>query len=327
MQTRNILQAPAGHPTGPFRLGPDHGYAFDGDRVRLDAELVPSGTDDATGNAWALQLWACDAPFDGRPVRGNKIAEVPVCADDTRISVVADAFPPAGHGNHAMVLVLATGDDGQVCDYANFTHLESFAQPRLQGCTGFAFGDAAVSLRIEGIDNPRAADNLSGTLAAELWALPAPFGTDGTAGGVFLAGANLGRLAGQHAWHDLRVTLPVGTPPAGDWHLALLLREWTAAGYVTRDFSDFSTPVSWADTPAAAPAEAPKATSKGTAKAATGVSINTASATELAAVKGLSKTVAAAIVAARPFAHLDELLKVKGIGAKLLGRLKSRLTL
>ncbi|MBK6714904.1 MAG: helix-hairpin-helix domain-containing protein [Burkholderiales bacterium] len=51
------------------------------------------------------------------------------------------------------------------------------------------------------------------------------------------------------------------------------------------------------------------------------VSLNTASAEELAAIKGLSKKLATAIVAARPFKSVEALLEVKGMGPKLLQKL------
>jgi competence ComEA-like helix-hairpin-helix protein len=57
------------------------------------------------------------------------------------------------------------------------------------------------------------------------------------------------------------------------------------------------------------------------------VSVNTATADELASVKGLPAKVAEAIVAKRPYASLDDLLRVKGMGAKLLAKLRSRLKL
>ena len=80
-------------------------------------------------------------------------------------------------------------------------------------------------------------------------------------------------------------------------------------------------------TPAKKPA-AKKAAPKAAAKVEAGkVSINTASEAELAAIKGLSKTVAAAIVAARPFKQVDDLLTVKGVGTKLLDKLKGNLGL
>lgn len=335
MQTRQTIQTPTSLSSGALRLGPDHGYAFDGDQVQLNAELLGN----AAGN-WALQLWACDAPFDGQPVAGTKVAEVAV-EGEARVCTSVPAFPPAGHAQHAMVLVLADGHDGSVHDFANFPLPEQFAQPRIQGTAGFTLGDSQVHITVDGIDNPRAADNLSGSLVAELWALPAPFGERGNTDGVQLAGVFLGSLAGQHGWQHLAFDLPLAARPTGTWHVALLLREWTAAGYVTRDFTDFPLPVSWAAeaaavaevepaapaTPAKKPA-AKKAAPKAAPKAEAGkVSINTASEAELAAVKGLPKAVAAAIVAARPFKQVDDLLAVKGVGAKLLDKLKGSLAL
>jgi competence ComEA-like helix-hairpin-helix protein len=160
---------------------------------------------------------------------------------------------------------------------------------------------------------------------------------------VPLAASQLGCLGGQQAWHDVRVDAPLASQPAGSWHIALLLREWTPIGFVTRDYANFAQPVSWPETTAAPSRPPPKpnrppspakparpaiaAKDKPSKAKPAAVSINTASSAELAAVKGLSKTVAAAIVAARPFASLDELLKVKGLGNKLLDKLKGSLTL
>jgi DNA uptake protein ComE-like DNA-binding protein len=53
-----------------------------------------------------------------------------------------------------------------------------------------------------------------------------------------------------------------------------------------------------------------------------GVSRNSASPKEIAAIKGISKKVAENIVAARPFRSVDELLRVKGMGAKLLQKVR-----
>jgi DNA uptake protein ComE-like DNA-binding protein len=57
------------------------------------------------------------------------------------------------------------------------------------------------------------------------------------------------------------------------------------------------------------------------------VSINTASEAELIAVKGLAAGVARAIVAARPFATLDDVCRAKGMGAKMLAKLRDKLAL
>lgn len=353
MQTPKLLRATPGLRTGNVRLGSNHSYGFSGDHVRLDAELLVDTPEAAEGRDWALQLWACSGPFDGHASAGTLVAQAPVgplsAEPQQYVGAEAFAFPPAGHGIHSMVLVLAAGHDGrfdEVHDYANYPRTECFAQPEINGTAGFELGDDSATLSAEGITNPRAPDNLSGTLSLELWALTAPY-TSGKPDGVQLAASQLGCLGGQQAWHDVRVDAPVASKPAGNWHLSMLLREWTPIGFVTRDYANFALPVSWpAPAAAEAPLEAPakakpaakpgkagKAASKSKGKDKSGkaepiaVSINTASSGELAAVKGLSKTVAAAIVAARPFASLDELLKVKGLGNKLLDKLKGSLTL
>lgn len=367
MHTPKLLRATPGLRTGDVRIGSTHSYSFNGDQVRLDAELLIDTSAEPSERDWALQLWACAAPFDGHPTAGTLVAQIPfdpIGSDALQyVSAEAPAFPPAGHGSHAMVLALAAGHDGrfdELHDYANYPRTESFAQPEFNGAAGFDLRDEVVTLNADGITNPRT-DNLSGTLSLELWALANPY-TSGAPEGVQLAVSQLGCLAGQQAWHDIRVDVPLAAKPAGTWNVALLLREWTPAGFLTRDYVNFALPVSWPDAeaavepvaeeaaaapepaveepvvaeePAAIEEQAPKkgkkksAKAKGDKKAKTNapVSINKASESELAAVKGLPKAVAAAIVAARPLASLDELLKVKGMGAKLLDKLKAELSL
>lgn len=61
------------------------------------------------------------------------------------------------------------------------------------------------------------------------------------------------------------------------------------------------------------------------------VNINTASATELATLNGIGTAKAEAIVAYRTehgkFATIDDLSKVKGIGAKIIEKIKPEVTL
>lgn len=61
------------------------------------------------------------------------------------------------------------------------------------------------------------------------------------------------------------------------------------------------------------------------------VNVNTATADELAAIKGIGKVKAEAIVAYRTehgkFSSIDELVKVKGIGEKILQKIKPEVNL
>ena len=66
--------------------------------------------------------------------------------------------------------------------------------------------------------------------------------------------------------------------------------------------------------PAAVPADEPPR-----------LSVNRASEAQLSAVKGLSKALAKAIVAGRPYTSLDKLLDIKGLGPKKLEKLRELL--
>jgi competence ComEA-like helix-hairpin-helix protein len=57
------------------------------------------------------------------------------------------------------------------------------------------------------------------------------------------------------------------------------------------------------------------------------VDVNRASLEELASLDGIGPRLAARIVAARPFSSVDDVARVRGIGAKRLARLRARLSL
>ena len=425
--TMNSLSAPSSASfatPAAARIAGSHGYRIDRDRVHLHAELEwhPEAADWA---GWSLQLWA-------QPRRGSdadavpvKVAEVPLTAaahagaGPLRVEGSTVALPPAGTEACAMALLLRAARDGgsaAVHDQVAFAREQRFVQPRLEGSGGYRFEGDRVVLSAQRIDNPRRDGNLSGHLALELWALAEPY-RGGAFAGLRVGGAALGRLAGQQAWHAVGESVAAAPLPPGRWHLCLMLREWTAAGYVTRDYVGFRSvhavpqpvgdaaprptrrpmpaeaqqpappldrhdpavlaeprgrtapharrprrgkrrrppsadlPVALADAAAEAAQEPPTVARSTIAAAAATVvagpaavpvplpgtlrgeeadgrmSVNGASEAELAGLKGLSRTVAKAIVAGRPYATLEALLDLKGIGPKLLAKWRSALKL
>jgi competence ComEA-like helix-hairpin-helix protein len=346
------------------RLGASHGYRFEGDRVHINAMFTV--LDPAAHQLnWSLQLWACPAaPAGPAKIRGELVAEAALppigeVADEIEsFDVSAPVCLPTGQADHCIVLALVAGNAGKAVvaqDFAVYPRREYFPHPRMMGGVGFHIEGGRVKIEVERIENPREASNLSGTLALELWALCEPY-QGGRFNGISLAGVAFDALSGQCEYRQRSHDLPFTTPPAGTWNLVLMLREWTAAGFGTRDFTNFNVPmtvaapdvsarppkISSARIPVTKAAVATVVPAKGvivpakevkapaapaTSMDAGPVSVNTATAEQLAAVKGLPTKVAEGIVSRRPFKSLDELLKVKGMGEKLLAKLRSRLKL
>lgn len=310
------------------RLGMTHGYAFDGDVVRLNATLEVLDAAHLTQEPRALQLWATEAPYCGGELTGTKVAEIALTdlhiADAaTRVEDSAFARLPAGADERCMVMALArvdgSGDATSILDYANYPRTQGFSLPRFVGRYSLRVEGGRIDVAVESVENPRGADNLSGTLSLQVWALRQPY-HGGDFEGIAVAGVEIGQLAGGVQHSDIRFSSDMPKLPEGEWNLVLMAREWTRAGYITRDYRTFPKPHAVAPVVRLVPQS-----KKAAADASKGVSVNRASEAELAAVKGMPKTVAKAIVADRPYAELDDLLRVKGMGPKLLEKLRALL--
>jgi hypothetical protein len=325
------------------RLGASHGYRFNADSVSINAMFTVLA-DAAHQRDWALQLWACSsAPASALQINGHLIAQAPLppigeVADET-LSFELDAFAhcPPGGNEFVIVLALVAEQDGKftdVHDYFAYPRAERFFQPRLAGETKYRVEGRRVLVSAERIENPRDLENLSGSLKLELRAFP-PQALEGVEGHL-LASVNLGSMPGHTEVANHAFDLEFTAPPAGLSNVALLLREWTSRGFLTRDVVNLevlrveepvarvATPVSVPRIPAKPPAVTPSVRKP---KGPVLVSVNKATAGELAEIKGLPEKVAQNIVKERPFRSLDELPRVKGMGEKLLAKIRSKLKL
>ncbi|MCB1954208.1 MAG: helix-hairpin-helix domain-containing protein [Rhodocyclaceae bacterium] len=339
-------------------------YRIEGDVVHLEADLRICDSERANRADWSLQFWTDDSSAS------ICIAELPLGSLDAAPGAVvpvggsALATLPAGQGAHAVAfrLMCAGAGESEQHDAAGFAHTQDFVLPHLLGSVGYRFDGEQVEISVEGVANPRDGANLTGTLSLELWALPAAY-QGGSFQGAPVAGIQIGSLSGQQSLGAMSFSLPAASLPPGEWFLTLMLREWTPAGFVTRDFTRFEqtyvveapaakapaakapaakapaakAPEAAAAKPAAkkaAPVKQPVVAAKPAAKpvekkaaAPAAVALNSASVAEIAAIKGVSKKLAEAIVAARPFKKLSDLTSVKGLGEKLLDKLKGQITL
>jgi competence ComEA-like helix-hairpin-helix protein len=288
----------------------------------------------------------------------------PLAPHTHRVEAQTPARLPLQGLAHTMLLALVEldGNERRVHDVASYPALETFPAPHFEGAVGYQIRGHEVALQAAAVANPRAASNVSGTLSLELWASPQGSAlAPESGGGVCVASAQLAPIAGGERALELECRAAFNEPPSGSFTLELLLREWTQAfGYVTRDRRGFDLmyhvaapervsptepvaavaaleavvePVKAVVEPvkAVAPpqARAPERVPPASASVARSrvVSIQTASAEELARVKGLNLKIAKEIVKARPFAALEDLLRVHGVGRKTFDKIRALITL
>lgn len=318
-------------------------YALQDDQVYLQAELsLPTS---GACSPLALQLWATREDDAAITI---KLAELPVLAsspDASGLMTVQGYAPlslPAGSFSYVLSLVvIEMGGPGLIeHDQILFPSPTVFDLPQLTGTVSAELLDGEIRLTVPGVFNPRPDGSLSGSLSVALWALTQPY-QGGAFTGVLLGHHDLGQLAGQAALAEQVVTLPLALELEGEWQLTAMLREWTGGGLLTRDYqtlpvvmpvaataeSETALPVKAEAAAVNVSTTAPEPVEADAPAKGSGVSINTASLEALATVKGVGVKLAEAIVAGRPYAALTDLLKVKGMGAKLLAKLEKLLGL
>jgi hypothetical protein len=217
------------------------------------------------------------------------------------------ARTPADRRDYAMVLVLAADAGSEferVQDFANYPARQAFLAPYIEGPFGYTIENGEVTLRAGRIVNPRLADNLSGSLALELRALT---GNGDELAGRVVTRISLGSLAGQASIEGVELRGPVLDGQLDPDRMALILVEYTAEGYAARD----AHPVPGGEVSAAERR----------------VSIQSASVESLASVPGINRKLAIEIVKARPYRTLEDLVKARGIGEKMLRKLRDHLRL
>jgi hypothetical protein len=248
MAQQDCAMSPHSVENAFIQFSGNSGYSRHGDTVSLYAGHINNLSNSSiTSGSLALQLWACQTPYNGGSLTGQKLAELKLGileANHFIAPVKSDVpayFPE--HGDYAIVLVIAEWDGEDfnlIHDFQNYPKRDVFLHPRLEGMVGYrCIDDGHLVVDVERIHNPCDPNNLSGTLTLELWALSEPY-VVGDFAGHALAGVTLGTLAGSETWQNCRYDLEIRPPPSGAYTLVLMLREWTGNGYVTRDHSNFS---------------------------------------------------------------------------------------
>jgi len=127
---------------------------------------------------------------------------------------------------------------------------DSYKEIKLNGNSRCELIDDQVLITIDEIANNRDWNNLSGTLAVELWALSEPYRGGGFQGQP-LAATIIGEIYGQHCLRDCHYQLNAVQPNTANNNICLMLREWQGAdGYITRDYVNLPSNTLQAGSPA-----------------------------------------------------------------------------
>ncbi|GAA6142736.1 helix-hairpin-helix domain-containing protein [Hydrogenophaga sp. 5NK40-0174] len=204
----------------------------------------------------------------------------------------------------------------------------------LDGSCEFSVNADRVVVRVGAIRNLRGIENLSGSLAVELWALHHPLDRvepEGQPGAKRVAATTIGEISGQHFVPDCRYDLLFEQPLPGAWQMSLLLREWNGHGYTTRSVVYFPVPfqvdvglpetkATEADTKAKVEAKAKPGVPPTVPAAKASSPAESAELAESAA-KTAGKKSKASVVPGAPVnlntATVDEIASLKGVSPKL----------
>jgi DNA uptake protein ComE-like DNA-binding protein len=304
------------------------GYALHGDQVVLSAASVanPRPMGNSSGSL-CLELWALSERYAGGAPRGHRLAGAELGSVSGQYHLPGierrSAFvqPPSGRWQVALLLREWTVVSGYVTrDYRNFDLVYEWAAPERTSLVAgepaasvlatvqpavVAAPAAAVSAR--SIDKLRlirpAADEGAISIAAAASAVVAPSAPPAAASS---APAIETRVAAA-------VEAPLATAPVV-----------AAAPVAVAPVVAVAPGVAAAPVAAALPAPAPAASVTGKSRQ---LNVQTASVEELSKLPGLNLKIAKEIVKSRPFASLDALIDVRGIGEKTLRRIKALITL
>ena len=269
------------------------GYFIDNDRVIINIDGIRS--DRAEGNVsgtLSLELWALNTPYAGQDFEGQALAGTQIgemlgqhYLAGCEYDLIFNA-PGAGHWALCLMLREWNGENYETRDYRNFD--VPFVVEADLRLVETEQNDEASDTNVVDINSKRDAEALNKEATKEE------------------------KTAAKSE--------PVKAQPKPE-NAAKKNEEKSAPVAKT---SPVKKPVA-KKTPVKKTAPVKKAETKKAAEKMEPVSVNKASAAELAAVKGLSTKQAEAIVAARPYKSINDVVKAKGMGAKLLEKVRGSL--
>lgn len=217
-----------------FQFGGHSSVVINGDNASIYVGRLDNYGEASTPR---LQVWALYGAPSGEEIDGVLLAEA-----ETQtlyggyylefISLDA-ALVDSVRGLYTIALVVTrAGESGSYDDIVVMPDLVDFYHPQLIQPAAAKLSSDGFSAAVAGVSNPRTSGSTSGSLVIELWALANAGGFTGNdfhLGGVEYISAAGGEVSSAIEFN--------GYPnyPTGKFFPAVVLREWTPAGYLVRD--------------------------------------------------------------------------------------------
>ncbi|WP_269541275.1 hypothetical protein [Cerasicoccus fimbriatus] len=217
-----------------FQFGGHSSVVINGDNASIYVGRLDNYGEASTPR---LQVWALYGAPSGEEIDGVLLAEA-----ETQtlyggyylefISLDA-ALVDSVRGLYTIALVVTrAGESGSYDDIVVMPDLVDFYHPQLIQPAAAKLSSDGFSAAVAGVSNPRTSGTTSGSLVIELWALANAGGFTGNdfhLGGVEYISAAGGEVSSAIEFN--------GYPnyPTGKFFPAVVLREWTPAGYLVRD--------------------------------------------------------------------------------------------
>ena len=143
-----------------IQISGNSGYTRHGDTISLYAERIDNlNNSGLTSGSLALQLWACQGPYNGGNLTGWKLAELKLGALDANhfIAPVESNLPAyfPEHGDYAIVLVISEWDGEDfnlIHDFQNYPYRDVYLHPRFEGLVSYRYtADGRLDVDVERI--------------------------------------------------------------------------------------------------------------------------------------------------------------------------------
>lgn len=205
--------------------------------------------ENATGTI-IVKLWALSAPYAGGTLSGKALGEYkleglnPGAYYSPVTKTIKASLPPAKKHYYICLTVLEyTGSGYKITDYRNFDNTALLGPVDLFSLKGpwswkSSTEGGTLDMTVAKISHTRTGN--TGSLKLSVWATKSPY-KGGTLSGYQLGVVTKAALKPGYSYTDVKNTSKYKAPPAGGYHITLILSEYDGNEYVIRDYIPAST--------------------------------------------------------------------------------------